>query len=144
MIWRWLWAPYFIVLAACGPGGTPSGTPSGTHLDDDRGRSARDRGELLSLACQACHTLGEGQGHQLGPNLYGVFGRVAGTSEGFGYSPVLRAAEFVWSPAELDRWLADPAGYLPGTTMSFTGYQSAADRGALIDYLLEATGGNPP
>jgi cytochrome c len=56
----------------------------------------------------------------------------------------LRQSGIVWSPAELDRWLADPAGFLPGTTMAFTGYQSAADRSALIAYLVTATGGGRP
>jgi cytochrome c len=103
-------------------------------VDDTR------RGELLSLACQACHTLAEGGAHQVGPNLFGVFGRVAGQSPGFAYTPALRESGIVWSPAELDRWLADPAGFLPGTTMAFTGYQMADDRTALIDYLVTATG----
>jgi cytochrome c len=124
------------LLAACERGGAPA---------DSTGADAeRRRGELLSLACQACHTLGEGQGHQIGPNLHGVFGRAAGTAEGFDYSPVLRAAAFVWTPVELDRWLADPTGFMPGTTMAFTGYRSVEDRAALITYLIEATGGLAP
>jgi len=98
------------------------------------------RGELLSLACQACHTLTQGGSHQVGPNLYGIFGRTAGQAPGFTYTPALRDSGIVWSPSELDRWLADPAGYLPGTTMAFTGYQVAEDRAALINYLVDATG----
>lgn len=101
------------------------------------------RGVLLSYACQACHTLGADGGHQIGPNLFGVFGREAGTAPGFVYSEALRTSGIVWSPAELDGWLADPAGFLPGTTMAFTGYQSADDRDALIDYLVAATS-RPP
>jgi cytochrome c len=98
------------------------------------------RGELLSLACQACHTLTESGSHQVGPNLYGIFGRSAGQSPGFDYTSALRESGIVWSPSELDRWLADPAGFLPGTTMAFTGYQTADDRAALIEYLLDVTG----
>lgn len=97
------------------------------------------RGELLSYACQACHTLARGGSHQVGPNLFGVFGRVAGTASGFDFSAALRESGLVWSPDALDGWLADPAGFLPGTTMTFTGYQMPGDRAALIQYLVATT-----
>ena len=76
----------------------------------------------------------------MGPNLYGVFGRVAGTAEGFNYSEALRESGIAWSPTELDSWLADPAGFLPETTMAFTGFQAPEDREALIEFLIVATG----
>jgi cytochrome c len=97
------------------------------------------RGELLSLACQACHTFAVDGPHLLGPNLHGVFGRRAGSAAEFEYSPTLRAADLVWTAETLDAWLADPVGFLPGTTMAFTGYQSPQDRRDLITYLLNAT-----
>ncbi len=99
------------------------------------------RGELLSLACQACHTLGAGQAHLLGPNLYGVFGRVSAGRDGFEYSQVLRSAELEWTPAALEAWLANPAAFLPGNNMVFAGYSSANDRRDLVAFLLHKTGG---
>ena len=126
---------FAVLSAACGaPEQSDPTAPASSQGPDNR------RGELLSLACQACHSLAEGGSNQVGPNLYGVFGRAAGQVPGFKYSPSLRDSGIVWSPAELDQWLADPAGYLPGTTMAFTGYQSASDRAALIDYLVGVTG----
>jgi len=113
------WLLICAVLSACGR--------------EPASREPMDRGELLSLACQACHTFAAGGAHLVGPNLYGIFGRPAAALDDFaGYSPALKAAGFVWTPAELDRWLADPAGFLPGTTMGFAGYQRAEDRAALI------------
>jgi cytochrome c len=97
------------------------------------------RGERLSLACQACHTFAVDGPHLLGPNLHGVFGRRAGSAAEFQYSPALEAADIVWTPETLDAWLADPVGYLPGTTMAFTGYQSPLDRRDLVFYLVNAT-----
>lgn len=111
---------------------------------DARAGDSLARGETLSLACQACHSLERGGGHSVGPNLYGIFGRRAASADGFdNYSQALRQSGIVWSAAELDRWLEDPDGFLPGTTMGFTGYQSPADRQALIEYLLVATGARP-
>lgn len=97
------------------------------------------RGQLLSLACAACHSFGAGEKTIVGPNLHSVFGRPAGAVEGFDYSPALRSSGLVWTPRALDAWLADPASFVAGTKMTFTGYRSAADRRDLIAYLLEAT-----
>jgi cytochrome c len=122
------------LLACSGSSAPDSVTSPGAAPDMER------RGELLSLACQACHSFARGGAHIVGPNLFGFFGRAAGTALGFdNYSPALKDSGIIWSPAELERWLADPAGFLPGTTMAFTGYRSAEDRAALIDYLFRAT-----
>jgi len=97
------------------------------------------RGQLLSLACAACHTLGAGEQTIVGPNLHGVFGRRAAAVDGFDYSPALRDSGLVWTPRALAAWLADPASFVAGTKMTFTGYRSAEDRRDLIAYLLHAT-----
>ena len=98
------------------------------------------RGELLSLACVVCHTLGPGESHLAGPNLHGVFGRMAGSAGGFAYSAALQEAGIVWTPDELDLWLAEPDDFVPGNNMVFAGYRSASDRTELLAYLLHATG----
>ena len=97
------------------------------------------RGELLGLACAACHRFRAEEGTLIGPNLQGVFGRPAASIAGFDYSPALRASGLVWTPRSLEAWLADPAGFVEGTTMAFTGYRSAEDRRDLIAYLLRVT-----
>jgi cytochrome c len=97
------------------------------------------RGEVFSLACRVCHTLGAGQEHRDGPNLHGMFGRRAGTRDGFAYSDALRNAEIIWTPRALDAWLAQPSTFIPGNTMVFAGLRSETDRRDLLAYLLRET-----
>jgi cytochrome c2 len=103
-----------------------------------------ERGELLSLACIACHTLHVGEDPMLGPNLGGIIGAAAAVRPGFAYSDALAASGLVWTPAALDAWLAAPAGFVPGTSMVFAGYADASDRRDLIAYLLRETGTTAP
>lgn len=111
-----------------------------TLTDDPRLLSADlERGEILSFACQACHTLGAGQPVVIGPNLHGVFGRRAATREGFEYSPALAGSGIVWTTEALEDWLASPTDFVPDTKMVFAGYGDPNDRRDLIAYLLVAT-----
>ncbi len=98
-----------------------------------------DRGRRLFRQCTSCHTLSEGGRHLIGPNLHGMFGRVVGTADGFGYSDALQEADVTWSADELDQWLANPNSYLPGNRMSFAGYRNADDRRDVIAYLAVET-----
>ncbi len=75
----------------------------------------------------------------IGPALFEVFGRTVGEQAGFDYSPVMRNANFVWTPRALDAWLAQPGRFLPGNRMSFAGVFRQQDRDDLIAYLLVAT-----
>ena len=63
--------------------------------------------------CAVCHGVNGGQG----PNLKGVVGRKAASLPGFAYTPALKAAALVWTPATLDRFLTNPGKAVPGTAM---------------------------
>ena len=79
-------------------------------------------------------------GHNNGPNLHRIFGRVAGKQPGFKYySDTFREADFVWTPELLELWLADPMGMFPDTTMMSLGVPDAQDRADLIAYLKRAS-----
>jgi cytochrome c len=97
-----------------------------------------EAGAQVFRTCAACHTLEPGE-HRTGPSLAGVFGREAGTAEGFHrYSEALRSADLVWSEDTLNGFLADPQAFLPGNRMTFRGINDAQARADLIAYLQAA------
>jgi len=91
-------------------------------------------GEGLFKACRACHKLEQGA-NGTGPHLYGVVGRTVDAAEGFNYSGALEKVADVWTPENLNGFLADPKGYAPGTKMSYKGMPKVEDRANLIAYL---------
>ena len=100
-----------------------------------------EAGAQVFRACAACHTLEPGA-HRTGPSLAGVFGREAGTAEGFHrYSNTLRSADLEWREDTLNGFLADPPGYLPGNRMTFPGIADAQARADVIAYLKELSAG---
>lgn len=92
------------------------------------------KGERVYGKCRACHKVEDGA-NGTGPHLYGVVGRDVGSVDGFGYSGSLVAVADVWTPENLDGFLADPKGYAPGTKMSFAGLKKVEDRANLIAWL---------
>jgi cytochrome c len=90
-------------------------------------------GGMAFQQCADCHSPGANDG--VGPGLKGVFGRRAGTKDGFIYSPALAKARIVWDAAALDAFLADPKAAAPGTTMTWPGDADPKERADLIAYL---------
>lgn len=95
-----------------------------------------ERGRLVFAKCRTCHYAEKAYGHHNGPNLYGIFGRKAGTQEGYEYSKTMQQAGFVWTPELLDFWLANPERFLPDSRMVVFA-TSAQERADLIAYLQQ-------
>ncbi len=93
------------------------------------------RGAEAFLVCSACHAVDPGGAALIGPNLRGVVGRPVASAPGFDYSPELAAIGGTWTPAEIDRFLSDPAAFAPGTRMGFVGVADARERADLVAYL---------
>lgn len=102
-----------------------------------------DNGRRAFARCRSCHTINEGGSNMTGPNLYGIFGRVAGTHPKYNYSAPLKAAGFVWDAGRLDHWLENPRTFLPGNKMTFPGLPDATDRRDVIAFLKVETGYAP-
>lgn len=116
------------------------GSPEFASLPAPYNTADYARGRRTFKLCQSCHTTAEGAGALVGPNLYGIFGREAGTSEGFAYSPALQEADFIWTPDKVDHWLENPQTFLKGNRMTFAGVRRPDDRTAVIAYLMTETG----
>ncbi len=84
--------------------------------------------------CSICHATVKGQ-NGVGPSLFGVVGRKAGTVSGFSYSKAMTASGITWDAASLDAFITAPKTKVPGTRMPFAGLKDAAKRQAIIAYL---------
>ena len=101
-------------------------------------RAAADtgHGEQVYARCLACHALAY---DRVGPRHCGLFGRVAGSQPGFGYSPAMRNSRIVWDEKTLDRFLRKPLAMVPGSSMTYDGVADAKERADLIAYLRQAS-----
>jgi cytochrome c len=99
-------------------------------------------GERVFAKCISCHTVDQGGAHGIGPNLYAVIGTPIGKhAAGFAYSSALADHGGNWTYENLDPWLASPAGFAPGTKMSFAGLSKPEDRANVIAYMRSKGGG---
>jgi cytochrome c len=95
-------------------------------------------GEQVFKRCKACHAVGEGAKHRVGPELNDLIGRTAGTAEGYRYSSAMEkagAGGLAWSAETLAQFLDDPKGMVKGTKMSFAGLKKPADIDNVIAYV---------
>lgn len=100
-------------------------------------------GEKVFAKCSACHTIDQGGATGIGPNLWGAFGKAHGHVPGFAYSDALKSIPGNWDFEGMDKWLASPRKYAPGTKMSFAGLSSPEERANLMVY-MNMQGSNIP
>ena len=90
---------------------------------------------IFGRTCAACHENKASGPRRLGPTLFGVVGRHSGSVEGYRYSEANKKSGITWTPQELDVYLKNPRGTVPGTLMAFAGLKNDTERQNVIAYL---------
>ncbi len=85
--------------------------------------------------CATCHATTKGVAHGLGNNLFGIYGKRAGSMTDYAYSDAMVASRIVWTSASLDAFIADPRAVVPGTTMSSAKLGDPVKRAQIVAYL---------
>jgi len=88
-----------------------------------------------AAVCVVCHSIEKGGPLRVAPNLWGIVGDKKARYPWYGYSEALETAGGTWTPKDLNAYLADPVGYLPGTSKTLIGISDPAERAELIAYL---------
>ena len=84
--------------------------------------------------CALCHTTEAGK-NKIGPSLFNLIGRPAGTVPGYSYSPAMHDLNKTWDIAVLDEYLTSPKALVPGTKMTFPGIADKKDRDDVIAFI---------
>jgi cytochrome c len=89
--------------------------------------------KVFASHCAVCHATTPGE-NKVGPSLAGIVGSKSGTVQGFDFSAAMKNANVTWDDADLEKFLANPTGFVHGTKM-FVNLPSEADRQNVIAYL---------
>lgn len=118
-----------IGLAMAAPALLVAASPVPAAADASRGKA------VFASQCSTCHSDAPNGPAIVGPPLYGVLGRRAGSITGFAYSSTMKTAGFVWTPDRLRAYLPAPRAYLPGVRMTYAGLKNPSQLDDLIAYL---------
>ena len=96
-------------------------------------------GEKIFKKCLSCHSIAKEGKNKIGPKLFGVLGRQAGSISDYKYSKAMASHGKIWSLGEMNSFLIKPKDWIKGTKMSFAGLKKEKDRAAVILYMNENT-----
>jgi len=136
--------PGYAVAVKAEGGGEKKEAAKAEPLPARLAKASVEKGQATAKQCQACHTFEKGGPNRVGPNLYGIVDEPRGEGRGFNFSSGMKAKGGKWTYDELDKFLTDPRGYIPGTAMTFAGIKNDQQRADVIDYLHTLSDNPPP
>ncbi|HWA31203.1 MAG TPA: cytochrome c family protein [Rhizomicrobium sp.] len=92
-------------------------------------------GASVFARCAICHSDTKGAPAKIGPNLFDVVGRKAGSEANFSYSAAMKGSGITWTPDKLTAYVEHPQQVVPGNRMAFAGITSTTDAQDLVAYL---------
>jgi len=109
-------------------------------IDSFANAKAVKRGKKVAVKqCVACHDITQQAQNKVGPPLWGMFGKPAGSVKGYQYSQKhldkAKADSIVWDEATLDTYLKNPQAFIPGNKMVYPGLPKEKHRKNLIEYM---------
>jgi len=110
---------------------------AGPTLAELLATGSAEKGARVFRRCAACHSVDNGGGHKVGPNLWNVVGGPHAHAADYGYSDAMSAGEGNWDYEALDAFLQNPSSAIPGNKMPFAGLRKPAERADVILYLRD-------
>jgi cytochrome c len=95
---------------------------------------AEEGAKMFKRICFICHTSEAGK-NKIGPSLFGVIGRKAGTVPSFAYSEAMKSSGITWDDQTIDKYIEDPKKFVPGNKMAYAGVKKKDERKEIIAYL---------